>query len=81
MATSSSILAWKIPRTEEPGRLPFMESQRVGHSTKLARTLSHLILLVPASQLTGSVVYSGNEVFRAPKKLRGKGLPQPAFVY
>ena len=22
MATSSSILAWKIPRTEEPGRLP-----------------------------------------------------------
>ena len=26
-----SILAWRFPRTEEPGRLPFMGSQRVGH--------------------------------------------------
>ena len=32
MATHSSILAWKIPRTEEPGRLHSMESQRVGHN-------------------------------------------------
>ena len=32
MATHSSILAWKIPRTEEPGGLQFMESQRVGHN-------------------------------------------------
>jgi len=31
MATHSSILAWRIPRTEEPGRLRFMESQRVSH--------------------------------------------------
>ena len=31
MATHSSILAWKIPWTVEPGRLLFMESQRVGH--------------------------------------------------
>ena len=31
MATNSSILAWKIPWTEEPGRLQFMVSQRVGH--------------------------------------------------
>ena len=31
MAAQSSILAWKIPWTVEPGRLPFMESQRVGH--------------------------------------------------
>ena len=30
MATQSSILAWKIPRTEETGRLQFMGSQRVG---------------------------------------------------
>ena len=29
MATHSSTLAWKIPRTEEPGRLQFMGSQRV----------------------------------------------------
>ena len=29
MATHSSILAWRIPCTEEPGRLQSMESQRV----------------------------------------------------
>ena len=31
MATHSSILAWKISWTEEPGGLQSMESQRVGH--------------------------------------------------
>ena len=31
MATYSSILAWKIPWTEEPGRLWSMGSQRVRH--------------------------------------------------
>ena len=30
-ATHSSILAWKIPWTEEPGGLQFMGSQRVRH--------------------------------------------------
>ena len=31
MATLSSILAWRIPWTEEPGGLQSMGSQRVGH--------------------------------------------------
>ena len=31
MATHSSILAWRIPWTEEPGRLQFTRSQRVRH--------------------------------------------------
>ena len=31
MATYSSVLAWRIPWTEEPGRLQSMGSQRVGH--------------------------------------------------
>ena len=31
MAAHSSILAWKIPWTEERGRLQSMGSQRVGH--------------------------------------------------
>ena len=31
MATHSNILVWRIPRTEEPGGLQFMGSQRVGH--------------------------------------------------
>ena len=32
MAIHSSILAWEIPWTEEPGRLQSMGSQRLGHS-------------------------------------------------
>ena len=31
MATHSSILAWRVPWTEEPGRLQSMGLQRVGH--------------------------------------------------
>ena len=31
MAPHSSVLAWRIPGTGEPGRLPSMGSHRVGH--------------------------------------------------
>ena len=43
MATHSSILAWKIPRTEEPGRLQSIGSQRVGNDweTSLSLLLIH----------------------------------------
>ena len=33
MATHSSVLAWRIPRTGEPGGLPSMGSHRVGHDS------------------------------------------------
>ena len=40
IATDSSILAWRIPGTEEPSGLQSRESQRVGHgSSDLAHTL------------------------------------------
>ena len=45
MATHSSILAWRIPQTEEPGRLQPVGSQRVGHDRGMAHFLywpSHL---------------------------------------
>ena len=52
-ATYSSILAWRIPWTEEPGRLQSMGSQRVGHNSRTFTTLplkmysfSKLILLL-----------------------------------
>jgi len=32
MATRSNILAWRIPWTEEPGRLQSMGLQRIGHN-------------------------------------------------
>ena len=38
MATHSSILAWKMPWTEEPGGLQSMGSQRVGKTAKEAHT-------------------------------------------
>ena len=55
MTTYSSVLAWRIPWTEEPGRLKSMGSQRVGHdlATKEQRrrktktkslTLHHTVL-------------------------------------
>ena len=31
VATDSSILAWRIPWTEEPGRLQSLRSHRIGH--------------------------------------------------
>ena len=46
MATHSSIPAWRIPWTEEPGGLQSMGSQRVGHNrSDLACT--HISLLLP----------------------------------
>ena len=33
MATHSSILAWRVPWTEEPGRLPSVGSQKVATHT------------------------------------------------
>ena len=34
MATHSSVLAWRIPGTGEPGGLPSMGSHRVGHDLR-----------------------------------------------
>ena len=41
MATHSSILAWGIPRTEEPGGLQSMGSQRVGRALMCAWVCTH----------------------------------------
>ena len=41
MATHSSILAWKIPWTEEPGRLQSIESQRAGHDSASEHALTY----------------------------------------
>ena len=43
MASYSSILAWEIPRTEEPGGLQSLGSQRVGHNL----VTEHNMLLDP----------------------------------
>ena len=45
MATHSSVLAWRIPGTGEPGGLPSMGSHRVGHDWR--------DLAVTAAEVTG----------------------------
>ena len=49
MPTHSSILAWRIPWTEEPGRLQSMVWQRVGHDwvTNKHRIMTELRALGP----------------------------------
>ena len=44
MVTHSSILAWRIPWTEEPGGLQFTGSQRVGHDR--VTLLTYLLIAV-----------------------------------
>ena len=43
MATHSSILAWKIPWTEEPGGLQSTGSQRVGHACVTSLCFTSLV--------------------------------------
>ena len=43
MATHSSILAWRIPWTEEPGGLQSMGSQRVGHDGATSLTFTFAV--------------------------------------
>ena len=42
MATHSSILAWRIPETPEPGGLPSMGSHRVGHDWDDLTVMLHI---------------------------------------
>ena len=53
MTTHSSIPAWRIPWTEEPGRLQSMASQRVGHDWAI-NTFTH-VYSISSVQLLSSV--------------------------
>ena len=57
MVTNSSILAWRIPWTEEPGRLQSTGSQRVGHdwATSLSLSMSDLFLVFHCSMSYSSL--------------------------
>ena len=46
MAAHSSIVAWKIPWTEEPGRLQSMGLQRVGHDWSTSLSLSMMLIMI-----------------------------------
>ena len=48
MATHSSILAWKIPWMDEPGRLQSMGLQRVRQDLEISLSLSPLFFIIIA---------------------------------
>ena len=60
MAAHSSILAWRIPWTEEPGGLQSMGSQRVGYQQVCTHTekSSHLLSLQAAEKLEFELSFS-----------------------
>ena len=45
-ATHSSILAWRIPWTEEPGGIQSMGSQRFGHNRLSLSLFSVLVMII-----------------------------------
>ena len=75
MATHSSVLAWRIPWTEEPGKLQSMASQRVGHDwSDLACThcfMSHFnycfLICIQISQKASKVVWYSNLIKNYPQ--------------
>ena len=73
MATHSSILAWRIPWTEEPGGLQSMKSQRVGHTHKV--TLSCKVVPLPKRPC---VLTGGAQGDREPCRLMSLASRRPA---
>ena len=59
IGTHSSILAWRIPWTEEPGRLQFMGSQRVGYDG--ATFTSHLHFQLDSQIETSYFLFISNK--------------------
>ena len=74
MASHPSILAWRIPWMEEPGRLQSMGSQRVGHDWA---TSPHFTSLMIASCIINSLT---NSVSVQVNKLQNIALVQQGYI-
>ena len=76
MATHSSVLAWRIPGTGEPGGLPSMGSHRVGHDwSDLAAAVAISKRFPCKSAKTGTCDYFTNVIFstRHTKEIEKQG--------
>ena len=78
MATPSSILAWRIPWTEAPGGLQFIEQQRVGHDRS---NWAHMRVIKPLSLLTLKItilcvsgIQRGQLIYSESPSLRSLGI-------
>ena len=86
MAIHSSTTAWKIPWTEEPGRLQSMGSQRVGHDWEtslhftgiLSAPLALFIVMLPKAHLISHSRLSGSRRVTTPSWFSGSLRP---FLY
>ena len=57
MATHDSILAWRIPWTEEPGRLESMELQKVKHDFATEHSCKHPFMWLRHALLVFVLIY------------------------
>ena len=86
MATHSSILAWRVPWTEEPGRLQPMESQRIRQDWKTNTFTSLSCILTCSYQLPSDSVASAKSLQSCPNlwDLIGgspPGFPVPGIIH
>ena len=58
METHSSVLAWRIPGTEEPGGLPSMGSHRVGHDWSDLAAAAEMFLITHSNYLIDTDLFS-----------------------
>ena len=72
MATHSSILAWEIPRTEEPGGLQYIGSQRVRHDLVTKQQQQQHLLLKCCSAHTHTHTHTRiSSYYLSKKKILG----------
>ena len=74
MLTHSSLLAWRIPWTEEPGGLQSTGSKELDTTKKDAYTLQTVLPLVPCIRMTGTPLKGRRNVGMVPSQ------PHPASL-
>ena len=79
IVTHSSIIAWKIPWTEEPGRLQSMGSQRVGHDWAAECTHAHAHTRVHAHTHTHTLSF--NQAYVTIQGLRFSLFPYQEMLF
>ena len=82
MVTHSSILAWRIPWTEEPNRLQSMESQRVGHDwvTNILYCISQVSLVVKNSPANAEDLRDTSWIFGLGRCLDQEGMATQSSI-
>ena len=82
MVTHSSILAWRIPWTEEPNRLQSMESQRVGHDwvTNILYCISQVSLVVKNSPANAEDLRDTSWIFGLGRSLDQEGMATQSSI-